>query len=633
MADDAAAVLASQTPPNTNELGDSMTAPPPTVPTNELGDPLASIQPTATPAQTPQTTPASQDPEMVMGAAHQSEMAKILHAVGGLLGGDKTYRATPQKDGTIKISSDPSTTGEEWKRIAAEALGGAAKGLAVGQGPGGAARAASAGIQTGLDAQKNERDAVNKDVEAQQQIMMRSAQNARLNQQVVAGSFNNSHMERDDLQAQADRARANQKELGDQGYTPLLMNVKDPKVIAQYGIANPLAVDAHLGKNGDMIYAEPNGTGGVNIYHLPAESGAMPTLNPTAGEMWSLDPDDMTKPLKKTQFNIPAGTKKKDVATQMMALNVANDNAAKARSEAIVAKQNADTKKATEEDTARKTDSEIAAAEARAGASWSEATLNKSKNEVIQNTLKKQPGGEATEVEDPNFPSPNNFPVGTLGIAKPPKSGDYKTPAEAERAYRLSQIMQDSGNLIRQTATSNPQLFGKFQGLLSQGKTVVGLSNSKDDQALATLAGAIQQYSQASAGFHTFRNKAAPAETEESALRKFRNDPASVVAYLDSQKPALTQTERLIKNYQVYGTPQGPSEEARQAAVMRAPNAAKFANPGGQQQPPPGAAISNGKGGVLPQPLPTGEIRTDQQGNHVQLQGNKWVQVAAPATR
>jgi hypothetical protein len=526
------------------------------------------------------------DPEAYVGAVHQRQVAGFLSKALSVLAGDTVHHVVTNPDGSIAVHLDEATNKEKWGRIAAAVLGGAAKGMGVGQGPGGGGRAVAAGEQFGQQIPQQQADSANKEAEAQQQIRTRNANNALLNQKIVQGAFNNDHLDNDYKQAQQAKVLETAKQMQDLGLQPLAMGVKDSATIARLGAANPTVVSAHMGANGDMVYNEPDGKGGVNFYHIPANAANMATTTPDKGTMLRLDPEDPTKTIE-DPFTIGPGEKVGARLTRKMALNVQNDNVIKTAAANKNAQQETNIKDREATLKEQAAPAELNEMKARTGQAWSESTLNKSKNEVIQNTLQQKPGGEPTEVQDPQFPSPNNFPVGTIGIAPAPKSGGYKVPAEAERAYRLSGIMNDSGNLIRQTATQNPQLFGRMQGLLSQGKTVVGLSGSKDDQAIATLAGAIQQYAQASAGFHTFRNKAAPAETEESSLNKFRNDPASIVAYLDSQKPAITQTERLIKNYQIYGTPQGPSDEARQAAVMRAPNAAKFTT---QQTTQPAAA-------------------------------------------
>ena len=188
---DAESVLAGTTP-------DSSMMPPgatgPNVPLQQL---QPQTQPTGMPQQPPQdttqpqqpqyqTTPASQDPEVVAGAAHQSWLARIMDSVSNILGGDTTLHVTKHPDGTVEVTHDPSTTGEKWGRIAQAALGGAAKGMEVGQGPGGPARAAAGGIQTGMAQPQERLDAANKEGATQQKQLQDQA-NFVLTQQKLIG--------------------------------------------------------------------------------------------------------------------------------------------------------------------------------------------------------------------------------------------------------------------------------------------------------------------------------------------------------------------------------------------------------------------------------------------------------------
>jgi hypothetical protein len=600
---------------------DSVTAtlPPPVDPG---GDPLSSIIPMQQqpdyqtpqqPPQQPQTTPAHQDPEMVAGAVHQSWLGRILDNVGSILGGDTTAHVTKHPDGSIEVTHDPSTSGEKWGRIAAAALGGAAQGMAVGQGPGGPARAFAAGTGYGLQQPQEALDRANQEATVEQKRLQDHANLVFTQQKMVAQQLENKANNIKAGQAEIDQANdeneryqnaPNSQEVGTFGSIAEASKSPNAALILQHHPAGTLRSAPIYDKDGNMT--------GVRAYVV--DRAWMDRLNdtPVTYQEQEASSDPNAPPTFK-QVTIPANSDKNsklDTFVQAKNANAAKIKADWAKAHPIP-KTPAEARIAAglETDPVKKqklldaaTDLEnTPAIKAQNAAHYATAAEASARAEQINRTIKGQPGGQPVEVEDPNYPSPTNFPVGTLGIAKPPKTGDYKIPAEAEGAYRLSKIMGESGDLIRRTATENPQLFGRLQGLLSQGKTIIGLSNSKDDQALATLAGSIQQYSQASAGFHRFRNKAAPAETEESSLNKFRNDPASIVAYLDSQKPALSQTEKLIKNYQVYGTPDGPSPEARAAAVSRAPNAAKFQQGGGAPQPqnPPGAAVQRPAGATM----------------------------------
>jgi hypothetical protein len=280
-----------------------------------------------------QTTPPDQDPEIQAGAAHQSWLAHALlttvHALGDALGGESKMEVTTDKDGNMKLSKTPMTTGEKWGRIAAGILGGAAKGFSVGQGPGGAAKAVGAGLDMGMQERQAQQQQAEHDISVQQQIMTRNAQNARLNQQVTEGAWNNSHLSRDDRQKQQEFALHHLKEMTDMGIEPIMTGVKDGKTLAQYGIANPNAIDAHMGKDGSMIYNEPDGEGGVNIYQLSSDQTNMPTKTDDVWEQLSLDKDDPTKTVS-TMHTTKAGEKVGDRATRRMGLVVQNDNVIKA---------------------------------------------------------------------------------------------------------------------------------------------------------------------------------------------------------------------------------------------------------------------------------------------------------------
>jgi hypothetical protein len=139
----------------------------------------------------PQPTPVYQDPEMQAAAVHHSRLANILDAVGSLLGGSQTVHVTKHPDGTMEVSHDPSTGKEKWGRIAAAALSGAAKGWAVGQGPGGAGRAAGAGFESGFQMPEQALNNANQEVSTNAQQLLQHANWAATNQQTV---INNEHL-------------------------------------------------------------------------------------------------------------------------------------------------------------------------------------------------------------------------------------------------------------------------------------------------------------------------------------------------------------------------------------------------------------------------------------------------------
>ena len=175
----------------------NVSTPPPTD-VQTVGTPGTAMvqQPTQwTPPQPGQidTTPSPQpDAEIAAGAVHQNWLSRILDTVGTILGGDKTIVATKHPDGTVSVEHNPSTTGEKWGRIAQAALGGAARGMAVGQGPGGAGRAVAAGTLAGLAQPQQNLQQANQEAASMNAQQLAAANHALLDQQRIAQVWENT---------------------------------------------------------------------------------------------------------------------------------------------------------------------------------------------------------------------------------------------------------------------------------------------------------------------------------------------------------------------------------------------------------------------------------------------------------
>ena len=257
---------------------------------------------------------------------HEAGWRKILDKVGSILGGDQTIHVTKDANGNVTLTHDPSTGGEKWGRVAATALGGAAQGLANSQGPGGAARAAAAGTAFGLQQPQQREQEANAQATAEQKRMMNSAQIARLNQEVVRAAWDSKHLEPEYQQKQADWALGHAKTLEDMGAIPVAMDVTDPQQLATMAGSNPQAVGAHLGKNGEILYNEPNGKGGVNFYRLP---GSVASQRTTTDDHWveiHRDPKDPSKTIEIPHTTLAGQDTNGDRLKRQMATYVANDN-------------------------------------------------------------------------------------------------------------------------------------------------------------------------------------------------------------------------------------------------------------------------------------------------------------------
>jgi hypothetical protein len=118
--------------------------------TDVTATPPQSPQPTETPSMTatiPSETPPN-NPD-IERQYHENWLHHKLDQVGRVLGGGETITYTKDPDGNVTMTHTPSTTKEMWGRVAQAALVGAASGLQNSQGPGGLAKAAAAGVQTG----------------------------------------------------------------------------------------------------------------------------------------------------------------------------------------------------------------------------------------------------------------------------------------------------------------------------------------------------------------------------------------------------------------------------------------------------------------------------------------------------
>lgn len=172
---------------------------------NDLGDNSSSTSATssAPPAGAAAPDPRAATADKGAGAptagapVPESPAHKILNGILGALGGTENveYSRDPET-GKMIATRTKAGPGQQWKRIIAGALTGAAAGASVKPGPGHLGRAAAAGFQAGNQMvqsdDKQKRDQADEDFEAQQKTTVRKAQVALLNQQVSELTFKNA---------------------------------------------------------------------------------------------------------------------------------------------------------------------------------------------------------------------------------------------------------------------------------------------------------------------------------------------------------------------------------------------------------------------------------------------------------
>jgi hypothetical protein len=532
-----------------------------------------------------QTTPAYQDPEMVAGAHHQSWLAHVMDKVGSILGGDTTLHVTKKADGSVEVTHDPSTEGEKWGRVAAAALGGAAKGLAVGQGPGGPARAAAAGIQSGLQAPQQRLDQANQEASVEQQRIQSHANLVLTQQRSVAQVFQNKMANVAATQAQVDQANAENERFS---------NAPGAENMGTYGDMDEVAKSPNVAfimqhhPGGTMrtvpIFDKDHNITGVRAYVIDKAWADQRNDKPVTYLEAKAADTPGGKPTFETK-TIPAGAHLNSEIDTI--LNKQNADNLKVNADYAKAQETAK-KEASEEDLRKQqiaTGKATAAAHyAAAGASSAEAGLHQAQTEALKGGT---PGGTPQIVTDPNFPPAANFDKGTEGINPMPKGG-YKIPADTQKAARLSRNIQHNGAVINEIMTRRPDLVGTINSLGTNWQTKV---TGTDDKDLAALSGAVDQLAIASAGAHGSRAYKLVEGIHDGVLNHFKNGPDAIKAYVNGQMSSVQTFIDEENNYRHYGDPVGPSTAARADAVKKAP-----ANPAAT--PPAAAAPAAATGNV-----------------------------------
>lgn len=282
----------------------------------------SALPPTVAPQmgnQTPQLPPPQSaaisvlngDPgaQMLQAAAtSHARSASVLNAIGTIFGGDTTYHLQQNPDGSVDATPQESTPGEKWGRIAKAALLGAAKGFQVGQGPGGAARAASAGIQTGMalpQAQQDQTMAMaDRMTDQNQKRLLQNANIAYLNTRNLESSWalgNNKklaaeHDEDRDIQFQQTKKQLHLIDVGPAD------TVEDA---AKLYNGNAAVQQAMTGKGGQLYIYHPS-SGPPHAYIIPADKLAELNPNDHIGMRYSVDPD--TNKVLSQKYTITGGT-------------------------------------------------------------------------------------------------------------------------------------------------------------------------------------------------------------------------------------------------------------------------------------------------------------------------------------
>ena len=326
-------------PPPTTTGTPTETTPPVTVTTGAPGqvNPVAMAQQMLQPDAAPSYQQPTMEPE------HEAWWRRALDQVGSIMGGDQTIHITKDPQGNVSVTHDPSTGKEKWARVAAAALSGAARGMAVGQGPGGAGRAVAAGFQQGEQQQQQQLDAANAQAANMNQQMLAKANHALLDQKILQEQFRTKAEPITFSQQQAEYALNMATKMQDIGARKI-GSVKNSSELVAFGNTNPDAIAAHTGASDDVVMPIPQPDGSTDMYLIPANTAKRLNPTPHTYHRAVLDDQNVGK-VNWIDYTEQGNTKSfGDQALADKALIDANNNTIKTAQERGTAEQEAQTK-------------------------------------------------------------------------------------------------------------------------------------------------------------------------------------------------------------------------------------------------------------------------------------------------
>lgn len=202
---------------------------------------------------------------------HMSGLRGVLHKVASIMAPSDTYHVSKDADGMVNITRTPATTGEMWGRIAAAALGGAAAGMGQ-QGVNAPAKSVGAGFQVGQQVAEAGKTQAEQEAQAQQNLMLRNAQMARIHQQIAEAQFNDKLAPIREARQEAQEALNFKNSVEDDGGTDY-GTYSTPQEMIDLANAHPELTQYHMGVGGQLIKV-PQLDGTTHVYGIPENAGA-----------------------------------------------------------------------------------------------------------------------------------------------------------------------------------------------------------------------------------------------------------------------------------------------------------------------------------------------------------------------
>jgi hypothetical protein len=338
------------------------------------GAPLAQGAP-ATPPPPAQTTTAATPPEAKKPDTPQGFGKRVLNSILGALGGTEEVQYERTPDGKLVATAAKSGPGQQFKRIIAGALTGAAAGAGE-HGPGSMGRAAAKGFNAGRgmvqDVDDKKRAMADDDFNQQQTTLLRKANIAHMAATTAQIGFENQRLKLGIDKETAANFSTVEKVLAENGQAEKLGTYKTwDEFMGQAGsLHDRIAKDMPHG----LIQPFINSDGSVTAVAMPADWDKVKTSNPTTMNRYvGMDKDG--KPQYRSE-TYPAGTSQGDLRAILD-----KDYERKAKDDKDIFDKNAKQKQT--ETTANAT---VKAANVRAGATVEAAHVAANSREKVANT-------------------------------------------------------------------------------------------------------------------------------------------------------------------------------------------------------------------------------------------------------
>lgn len=488
--------------------------------------PPAAIAPAAAPA-------AYEQPPVVITPIKRSGILGMVDNIADALTGRTRPVLGKDQQGNTYVQHQVLGRGEQWARIGAEAVAGAAKGFAAGRGNNLGA-AAGAGFDQGAkmqeQGQQQEKDLT---AEARQQNID-NANNQMLQQTRADQAWKSARLK---VKAGQDDVDFEQKQID--------------RLVNQGG--RVLGTAAHPGDIGNILKVEPDVMKRMIVDHQLELRTAHNEDGTVAGITAILMPKghrDQVVPAGATghHWNPVSGKLEEFKYSDPQTQGSIDDNETAAGNAQMkfksdqVEQELKQQEALTAKERARVVPSEILKNNAQAAHAFAEATkaakdgqLTKDDPQVAQLGEAIARGGISID-QIPGF-SKNKTAIEAYLAEHHPNLDQKSVMMTGEERKRgdLSRNAIHNLDLIDKTLARRPDLIGVVQGRLSEGKKISGTN----DEDLSTINTALDNYGLASTGAHGIRAVQARVDAREALLNDFKNGPKAIKASIRTAKGSL----------------------------------------------------------------------------------------------